>query len=115
MGWLTSFTTWLAEQFNSRWRAFQDWVLEWWDTFQEWTLDMGVLALETCLDLAAMVVERVPVPDFIESNSIAGFLGQAGPEIAWIVGTFQIDVGLGMIGAAYAFRMLRKVLTLFQW
>lgn len=104
VGWLDDLTNWLREQLE---RLFNFLV--------QLVKDAILWLLEAMLDLGALIIEAIPVPDWMGNYSIAGMLGQAGPTIAWCVTTFRIGEAMTIIGAAYAFRLLRKVLTLGQW
>lgn len=104
MGWLTNFTNWLREQFLALWNALV-----------ELLGDLVVWLVEAMLDLVVVIVEALPAPDFIADYSICALLSSAGPTAAWALGSFRIAEGLGLLAAGFAFRMLRKLLTLFQW
>ena len=103
-GWLTDLTTWIAQQLKALW-----------DAFVEFCGDLLIKAGETVCDFFATAVEAIPVPDFLTQYSLDGMLGQAGPVIAWLVGTFRIGECFAILAAGFAFRMLRKLLTLGQW
>lgn len=104
MGWLTDLTNWLSEQIAAFWAALVAFFK-----------DLLVSFVEVVCDFAATVIEAIPVPDFIQTYSLDVLLGNAGPSIAWAVGTFKIGEGLTLIAAGYAFRLLRKAFTLGQW
>ena len=104
MGWLTDLTNWLAAQIHAVWDAL---VLL--------AQDLALFLMEAVMDLSATAIEAIPVPDFIAQVSIGQFLAAAGPEVQWVLVKFRIAEGLGFIAAGYAFRLLRKLLTLGQW
>lgn len=104
-GWkLSDLTDWLGEQIKSVW-----------DSFVEFMGDLLVMAVETATDVVVAALDLLPVPDFITTYSICGLLNQAGPLAAWVVSTFRVSEGLLIVAAAIVFRLLRVVLTLFQW
>lgn len=73
------------------------------------------MAIAAILSLFALVVAAIPVPDFIKTYSLGTLLSAAGPDVGWFLNTLKIAQGLAIVGSGYAFRLLRKFLTLFQW
>lgn len=104
MGWLTDFTNWLREQFQAFWNAIE-----------QFGKDMGVYLVERVLELVTVIANAIPVPDALQEISICGILSQAGPTALWVIDVMQIPEGMTVIAAMFVFRMLRKLLTLFQW
>ncbi|HEY0491079.1 MAG TPA: hypothetical protein VGD30_16325 [Telluria sp.] len=104
MGWLTNLTNWLKEQIVAVWHAFT--------TFINDTL---VAALQTVADAVIYVLNHIPMPDWLAQYSLCALLSQTGPTVMWALDTFRIGDGLGLIALGYAFRLLRKFVTLFQW
>lgn len=104
MGWLSDLTDWLREQ-----------IIAFWTAIAEFFTDLVIVALDAVCDFFATVIESIPVPDWLTTYSLDGLLGNAGPTIAWIVGTFKIGEGLGVVALGVAFRLLRKLFTLGQW
>lgn len=104
MGWLTEFTDWLVEQ-----------LIALFESIVEFFKDLVVYTLDAVCDFFATIIESIPVPDWLTTYSLDGLLGNAGPTIAWIVGTFKIGEGLGVVALGVAFRLLRKLFTLGQW
>jgi hypothetical protein len=103
-GWLDQITNWLREQ-----------LLWLWSALIKLLKDMVVALIEGILDLFATAIEAIPTPQFLTNYSLDTLLGNAGPTVGWIMGTFRISDGLGLIAAGYGFRFLRKLFTLFQW
>jgi hypothetical protein len=77
--------------------------------------DLIVGAVAAILSLFALMVSAIPVPDFIKTYSLGTLLSAAGPDVGWFLNTLKIAQGLAIVGSGYAFRLLRKFLTLFQW
>ena len=102
--WLQNLTQWLWEVISKLWDGLEsllgDLILSW---------------IGHMMDLYALVIESIPAPEFLNQYSINNLLAAAGPSVAWVVGTFRIGEALALIGAGYAFRLLRKLLTLGQW
>jgi len=77
--------------------------------------DAVVWIVKAILGLFAAIVAAIPIPDFISQYSLSNLLSFAGPDVGWFLQTFKISEGLTVLGSGYAFRMLRKLITLFQW
>lgn len=101
---LTKLTNWLKEQILAVWNAFIEFMG---DLFLTW--------VEHSLTMILWVLDRLPVPDFLQGQSIGSILGQAGPTVGWMVTTFRVGESLSVIGAAMAFYIVRRLLTLGIW
>lgn len=103
-GWLDDLTEWLwnlvAESFGALW---------------ELVVDALLYAVEVILDVGASIIEAIPVPEFLESMSLCALFSAAGPTVGWALQTFNVGESLGIIAGGYAFRLLRKLITLGQW
>lgn len=103
-GWLERLTNWLKDTLTALWDAFKDFMG-----------DFAVTVVGMVLDVAALCIEAIQVPDFVMAYSLSSLLGQGGEWIAWLITTFKIGTGLTLLGAGWAFRLLRKLFTLGQW
>lgn len=103
-GWLSGLTSWLKELVTNLWESFSDFMT-----------DFAVLVFANGLLMWSTIFEYIPVPEFLANLNICGLLAQAGPTMGWLIGILQIPAGFAAIGAAIVFRLLRVVLTLFQW
>jgi len=103
-GWLGDLTNWIGQMIIALFQALMSLLM-----------DMLIFAVENMLTLWCLAIESIPVPDFLTQYSLDGLLGSAGPTITWLIGTFRIGECLAIIGAGFAFRLLRKLLTLGQW
>jgi hypothetical protein len=103
-GWLSRITGWFAYAFQVFFAAIA-----------QFFKDLVTYVLAAVLGLVAMAIAAIPVPDWIANNSMGNLLGQAGPVAGFFMAKLQIPAALALIGAGYAFRLLRKFLTLFQW
>ena len=104
MGWLTDLTQWLVEQLK---KLFSNGV----EMFQ----DLLLFFFERWLALVAVQWGMLPMPDFLQGYTLCTLLTQAGPTVGWALNTFRVGEALGLIAAGYSFRMVRKLITLFQW
>jgi hypothetical protein len=103
-GWLSRITGWFAYAFNAFFTAIA-----------QFFKDLVIYALAAVLSVVVLAISSIPVPDWIANNSMGSLLGQAGPVAGFFMVKLQIPAALLLIGAGYAFRLLRKFLTLFQW
>lgn len=101
---LEKITNWFKEQFAAMWEALAAMLH-----------DLVLWFVGAVFDISASMIEMLPAPDFMTGMSIGQMMGQAGPVVGWLANVLQIPAALGVFGAAYAFRILRKFLTLFQW
>lgn len=103
-GWLSRLTGWIAYAFNVLFTAIA-----------QFFKDLVTYALAVVLGVVEMAIAAIPIPDWIMNNSLGSLLGQTGSIVGFFMTQLQIPASLVLIGAGYAFRLLRKFLTLFQW
>jgi len=104
VGWLGDLAQWFKDAFLWLWHGFLDLVTALF-TYIFHALGEGLI----------YILGLIPVPDFITQNSIGAMLGAAGPTIGWLGNAMKLHDAMLMIAAGYAFRLLRKLLTLGQW
>lgn len=104
VGWLTDLSQW-----------FWGVVISIFEAIVPMVHDAFVWGLEQLLSLVVMAVNLVGAPTFLAGYSLNTLFAAAGPTFGWLATTFRIGDCLAIIGAGYAFRLVRKVLTLFQW
>lgn len=77
--------------------------------------DLVISVLDLFLQALAALIVAIPAPSFLSSYKLQSlFTGFTG-DILYFVGVFRVTEGIALLGLAFAFRMLRKVVTLFQW
>lgn len=103
-GWLSKLTGWVANVVHTVFAAVVQ-VLK----------DLVTYVLGVVLGLIVTAISAIGTPSFLQNYSLNTVLGQAGPIVGFFLTQFQVSTGLGMIGAGYGFRLVRKFLTLFQW
>lgn len=105
---------WLSEKIDN---ALQ-WILELVnniiETLWDWITDLFLFLMESLLSAIVAIVALIPSPDFLDSGlqqTVNGF-----PQLLlYIMANTGITAALGILGAGLAFRLIRKVATLFQW
>ncbi|WP_199030583.1 DUF2523 family protein [Ralstonia sp. ASV6] len=79
------------------------------------TEDLFIDALDLLLQGFSYVLSYLPTPTFLTGVSLQTLFGSLGGDVLYFFGVFNIGQGISLLGAAFAFRMARKVVTLFQW
>jgi len=100
---LAEFTAWLSDLVA---QAFSDLF----DLLKQaffWIVDQVLAALE-------WLIAQIPVPEWL-SSGMQTLFDSLPQGTLYILSQIGLATGLAMIGAGYAFRLTRKVVTLFQW
>lgn len=100
-------------------KSVTDWIVELvkaffkelFDFFQ----DVFIWCLDSVLSVMASLIESLPVPDFMASGGLGSLFGQLDGSLLYFVDKLNFSEGFALIGAAVAFRLARKAVTLFQW
>lgn len=103
-GWLDSLSAWL-------WKA----VKEFFESIVAFIGDLFVMWLEQSLSAILYVINLLPLPSFMEGQSIGSMMGQAGNTVLWFADVFSIGPALTMLGAAMIFYVVRRVMTVGIW
>lgn len=100
---LKDFTDWLltlvTDVFTAVWQFVQDAFIQ--------LLDLVVTGFAT-------LIASIPVPQFL-AGGLGAVFGALDPGVLYVISQCGIAAALGVIGAGYTFRLLRKFVTLFQW
>lgn len=103
-GLISSFASWLLKMLVKLVAAV-------WDLFTDLFINLADLALSA---VAALIV-AIPAPAFLQSVNLQSAFASIGPDVLYFIGVFNIGTGIALLGSGFAFRMVRKVVTLFQW
>ena len=104
MDWLSSITTWLIALVKAIWSDFTDFLNEFW-----------ILIAETVLTAIASTIVAIPAPAFLDSFSMASLLSHLPSSLLYFLAYLQLPEAFALIGMGFTFRMVRKLITLFQW
>lgn len=104
MDWLTGFTDWILSL-----------VRQLWTDVIAFLTDLWIGIVQTILVSVADLIAGIPVPGFMETYSLGGILSALPSDVLYFVGFLNLPEAFGLIGMGLAFRMVRKVITLFQW
>lgn len=77
--------------------------------------DIILWFVEGFLNGIAYVLDLIPAPTFLPNNWLGELIGQLPSFALYVVSNINFGTALLIIGAGFTFRMLRKVVTLFQW
>ncbi|QOK98456.1 DUF2523 domain-containing protein (plasmid) [Ralstonia pseudosolanacearum] len=101
---ISAFASWLLKMFVAVFVAI-------------WSLveDVAIDILDLFLQGLTAVIGTLPVPGFLTGVTLQSLFGQLGGDVLFFFGVFNIGSGIALLGAGFAFRLLRKVVTLFQW
>lgn len=100
---LKDFTDWLAALIKAAFVAAWDFIK-----------DALIAFFGLVVDAFVAIVTAIPVPDFL-SSGLSSVWSTMDPGVIYVVSQCGVPVALGIIGAGYAFRLVRKFATLFQW
>lgn len=103
-GVLSSFATWLLGLFGKLFSAA-------WDLFS----DLAINIADLVLTAVAALIAAIPAPAFLQSVSLQQSFASISGDVLYFLAVFNIGPGIALLGSAFGFRMLRKVVTLFQW
>ncbi|MCC7635362.1 phage coat protein [Stenotrophomonas rhizophila] len=103
-GWLDDITAWL-------WKV----VKLFFDALTDFIGDLFVRTLEQIFSVILLVLEYIPLPEFMSQNSIGSMLANGGGTVLWFAEVFQIGPSMVLIGIAIVFYLLRRVLTIGIW
>lgn len=76
--------------------------------------DIAVSVFTAFLDAMGTLLAAIPVPDFM-SGGLSAFWVNLPGGILYILTATGAPQALAIIGAGFAFRLTRKLFTLFQW
>lgn len=100
---LAEFTAWLLGLVKAAFIALWQFVV-----------DVFIGLVELIVMAVVGLLSLIPVPEFL-SQGLQSVYGQLDPGILYLLGASGLPMALGIIGTGYAFRLVRKVVTLFQW
>lgn len=100
---LKEFTDWLLDLIGKAFTAVWDW-------FTDVLIELADLLLTAMASLIALI----PVPDWLSAGMQALFQGLDGP-ILYILSSCGFGPAVALYGAGWGVRLVRKIVTLFQW
>lgn len=102
--WLTSITSWLLSLVQAVFTSLVTFIH---DAFL-WVFD-GILSA------IAALISSIPAPSFLSEVSLGGLLSGLPPFALYVIGHMGFQQAFAILASGFAFRMLRKLMTLGQW
>ncbi len=78
-------------------------------------LDIFVAIADVVLGVIADAFVAIPAPDFLTQYSLQNIMSGIDPGILYFASGLHLGDCFAVLSAGFAFRMIRKVATLFQW
>lgn len=100
---LDKLTEWLVALWNATFVAL-------WQFVQ----DAAIALASAFLTALAALIAAIPVPDFA-TGGMQSVLGAIPAATAYLLVACGLPSALAIYGAGWAFRLARKLVTLFQW
>lgn len=105
----------MFEYLESLYNDFITWMTGLWENFVEFLEYLPVQLLDLLLSAFAALIEAIPVPDFVQNNGLQTAINSLSPDIIYFLSMSGLDNAMFVLSAGFAFRLLRKFVTLFQW
>lgn len=82
-----------------------------------WSLvvDLAIGIADLFLIALGAILAAIPAPTFLQAQSLSVMFANIDPSILYFVAALKIGQGLAFLGMGVAFRLTRKIATLFQW
>uniref|UniRef100_UPI000D3B87A1 hypothetical protein n=1 Tax=unclassified Variovorax TaxID=663243 RepID=UPI000D3B87A1 len=100
---LKDFTEWLLKLIAKLFLAVWDFLS-----------DVFISILDQVVSAFVTLIGSIPMPGWLTAG-LGGVFGSMDGGIIWLLSQCGVPAALAVIGGGYAFRMLRKIFTLFQW
>ncbi|HDO1319788.1 DUF2523 family protein [Aeromonas veronii] len=107
---LNSFRNWLKDMIES----FIMWVVKFFQAIFQWFEDILLTTLEKILEGIRFVISSIPMPDFLQ-YSLQDLFNYIPSDVVYFLNMSGIAQAFLFISMGVAFRLVRKVATLFQW
>lgn len=96
------------------WQDFKEFFYGLFQDFMEFQRDLFLVVFEKLLDGFVYVIDQIPVPDFLMTG-FQDVINTFPPTVLYLMNETGVITGLGILSAGFAFRLVRKFATLFQW
>lgn len=99
-------------------KDFADWLLtlikQLFKDIADFAADIFIKLLELVLTALQALIAAIPVPQFMQ-DGLSSVLGSLPGEVWFFLSHLKLPQMFAVLGAAVAFRLVRKFATLFQW
>lgn len=100
---------------KKKWNDFITWTESLFNDLIEFLTDLPKKAFEGILDALAALIEAIPVPEFVQTGGLQSAVSALPESIQYCLFQSGMAQALAVLSLGFAFRMTRKLLTLFQW
>lgn len=104
----------IIQFFIDLWTGIQDWFQEIWILVLTWFKDFSLWLFEMSLDVLAFMFEQLEPPELL-ATGLQTLFNNLPESVIYFLGQSGLSEGIAILGGAYVFRLLRKVLTLGIW
>lgn len=105
--------------------SIKEWFVELWEAYNAFEQELAVKVMEylktfflwcfeTGLNILAFAFELVAPPEFA-AGGLQGLFNALPDSVIYFLGQSGLSEGLAILGGAYMFRLLRKLVTLGFW
>ena len=94
------------------WQEIKEAIADFFDDLGEWFYDVFVTILEALLNGIGTLIEAIALPDFFLTYSLADYVH---PDVGYFLAASGFDNALAIVGLAYVFRIIRRIVTLRIW
>lgn len=94
--------------------AITEWFKTLWTDTVEFFTDLPLIVLDGVLSAFASLIASIPTPAFL-ANGLDTLLDPLPSSILYFLAQSGFSEAIALVGAGVAFRLSRKVFTLFQW
>lgn len=107
---LRSFRDWLRDMIES----VILWVVGLFKAVFQWFEDILLTTVEKILEGIRFVIAQIPMPDILQ-YSLQDLFNIIPGDVIYLLNMSGISEAMMFVSLGFAFRMVRKVATLFQW
>ncbi|QXB54182.1 DUF2523 family protein [Aeromonas sp. FDAARGOS 1415] len=107
---LKSFRDWLRDMIES----VIMWVVGLFQAVFQWFEDVLLNIFESVLEGIRYVIAAIPMPDILQ-YSLQDIFNIMPSDLIYLLNMSGISEAMMFVSLGFAFRMVRKVATLFQW
>jgi hypothetical protein len=104
MDWLTGLT-----------KFFLDLLINLWNSFVGFLDDFWIRVADQILQAISSTVLLIPVPGFLDSVSLSLLFSSLPSSVLFFLSFLNLPSAFALISSAVTFRLIRKLVTLFQW
>lgn len=85
-----------------------------WQSFVDFTHDITILSLEALIDAVIYLLNLFDLSS-VTDYTLGGLISMLPNDLLYFLSFLQLPGCLSLIASAYIFRLVRKVITLFQY